>query len=88
MEMEGQSVQTSELMINEDLIQAPAQKSPTITSLDLDGLLYPPLNLHEDLKEGCGGQVWPAGTILARYMIRKHSDLANKEMFVRSSYYG
>ncbi|KAI9794783.1 MAG: hypothetical protein M1816_002911 [Peltula sp. TS41687] len=80
MEMENRSIASSELMIDEDLIQTPAQKSATITTIDLGGLLHPPLKLHEDVKEGCGGQVWPAGTILARYMIRKHSDLEGKEI--------
>lgn len=84
MKVEDRSISNSDLVIDEDFIQPPAQKSPTITSVDLEGLLHPPLKLHEDVKEGCGGQVWPAGTILARYMIRKHSDLAHKEMFVRS----
>lgn len=87
MEMD-QSIPNNELMINEDLIQTPAHKSPTITNIDLGGLLHPPLKLHEDVKEGCGGQVWPAGTILAKYMIRKHPDLASREMFVRTKYLG
>ena len=46
-----------------------------------DGLLEPPLLLHEDLKEGCGGQLWPAGMVLSKYMLTHHkADLAGKTM--------
>ena len=44
-------------------------KPAGITSISFDGLLDPPLLLHEDLKEGCGGQLWPAGMVLAKYVL-------------------
>lgn len=50
------------------------------TSTDFDGLLKDPLLLHEDLKEGCGGQLWPAGMTLAKYMLRYHQDLKDKSI--------
>ena len=40
------------------------------TSISLDGLLDPPLVLHEDVRDGCGGRVWEAGTALAKFLIR------------------
>ncbi|KAJ5238674.1 hypothetical protein N7468_003293 [Penicillium chermesinum] len=58
-------------------------KAAGTTSLSFDGLLKDPLLLKEDLKEGCGGQLWPAGMILAEYLLRRHSSqLLNKSMYV------
>jgi protein N-lysine methyltransferase METTL21A len=48
--------------------------------LTFNGLLNEPLKLHEDLAEGCGGQLWPAGMTLARYMLTYHRDLRNKHI--------
>ena len=74
------------LAISEDLVQSPTHKPPTTTSLDFGGLLPTPLQLHEDLAEGCGGQLWPAGMVLAKYLLQHHKhDLQGKTMFVRSS---
>jgi hypothetical protein len=68
-----------------DLVEQPALKSAGTTSIDFDGLLSPPLKLHEDLTNGCGGQLWPAGMVLAKYMLRTHRNtLKGKKMFVRS----
>jgi protein N-lysine methyltransferase METTL21A len=68
--------------ISEDLVQSPVHKAAGTSLVDFDGLLADPLRLHEDLKEGCGGQLWPAGMLLAKYMLQYHSDdLADKEMF-------
>jgi hypothetical protein len=48
-------------------------------------VLSPPLKVHEDLKNGCGGQLWPAGMVLGKYMLRKHKDdIAGKTMYVCS----
>jgi len=55
-------------------------KAPGITSTDFNGLLLNPILLHEDLKEGCGGQLWPAGMTLAMYMIKYHQDLRGKSI--------
>ncbi|KIW05181.1 hypothetical protein, variant [Verruconis gallopava] len=49
--------------------------------IDFDGLLAPPLRLHEDLAEGCGGQLWPAGMVLAKYMLR-HKDLIKNKTII------
>ena len=51
----------------------PAQvKTAGATLETFDGLLSKPLVLHEDLREGCGGQLWPAGMVLSRYMLTYH----------------
>jgi len=73
--------------ISEDLVQSPTHKTAGISFTDFDGLLQSPLQLHEDLKEGCGGQLWPAGVVLAKYMLRKHRDDLTGSMFVRSEYH-
>ena len=44
-------------------------KPAATTSLTFDSLLPTPLLLHEDLQEGCGGQLWPAGMVLSKYML-------------------
>jgi protein N-lysine methyltransferase METTL21A len=58
--------------ISHSLIPEPTRKSAGTSSLDFDGLLENPLRLHEDLQEGCGGQLWPAGMTLARFMLQNH----------------
>jgi hypothetical protein len=69
-----------------DLVEQPTLKAAGTTSIDFDGLLSPPLKLHEDLTNGCGGQLWPAGMVLAKYMLRAHRNtLRGKTMFVRSA---
>ena len=76
------------LAISEDLVQSPTHKSASTTALDFNGLLATPLRLHEDLAEGCGGQLWPAGMILAKYILQYHKDdLKGKTMFVRSRFH-
>ncbi|KAB5577663.1 putative methyltransferase-domain-containing protein [Coniochaeta sp. 2T2.1] len=60
--------------MGEDLTPLPEYKAATTTVLDFDGLLSEPLKLHEDLKTGCGGQLWPAGMVLAKHMLRYHRD--------------
>jgi hypothetical protein len=66
------SPEYSPLTIGEDLTPVPAYKSASTNSIDFSGLLEPPLQLHEDLKSGCGGQLWPAGMVLAQQMLRYH----------------
>ena len=70
--------------ISEDLIQSPTHKQATTNSIDFDGLLQArPLKLHEDLAGGNGGQAWPAGRILAKYLLRQRQDeLKGKTMSV------
>jgi hypothetical protein len=77
--------QSTFLNFDEDLVQLPTIKSSGTSEIDFDHLLATPLKLHEDLKEGCGGQLWPAGMVLAKYMLRKHRhSLKNKKMSVPS----
>ncbi|KAK1057031.1 Protein-lysine N-methyltransferase efm6 [Friedmanniomyces endolithicus] len=65
--------------ISEDLVQSPTHKQASITRTDFDGLLKStPLLLSEDLAKGNGGQAWPAGFVLARYLLRtKLGELRN-----------
>ncbi|MCJ1412353.1 hypothetical protein MMC19_006447 [Ptychographa xylographoides] len=66
------------LHISEELIPSRAKKSRGITDLAFGGLLNPPLQLEEDLKDGCGGQLWPAGMVLARYLLERKEELRGK----------
>ncbi|CAL5874150.1 uncharacterized protein PFLUO_LOCUS8438 [Penicillium psychrofluorescens] len=65
--------------ISESLAPWRDNRAAVTTRVSLDGLLPEPLLLKEDLKEGCGGQLWPAGMVLAKYIINRHSsDLGDK----------
>jgi len=67
--------------ISEDFVESRQHKVAGVSSVDFDGLLQTPLRLHEDLKEGCGGQLWPAGMVLSKYMLRRHkTDLEGRSM--------
>jgi hypothetical protein len=69
--------------ISSDLVPPAVIKPAGVSSIDFDELLSPPLKLQEDLKNGCGGQLWPAGMVLAKYMLREHKeDLAGKTMYL------
>ncbi|KAH8693111.1 putative methyltransferase-domain-containing protein, partial [Talaromyces proteolyticus] len=69
----------ADLMIFESLIPIRDIKQAGTIKVTFDGLLKEPLVLQEDLKEGCGGQLWPAGMLLARYMLQEHrTDLVDK----------
>ena len=71
--------------ISEDFVESRQHKAAGESSVDFDGLLQTPLKLHEDLKEGCGGQLWPAGMVLSKYMLCKHKeDLEGRSMLVIS----
>lgn len=65
----------SPLSIGEDLTPLPVYKTASTTTVNFSNLLEPPLQLHEDLKSGCGGQLWPAGMVLAQHMLRYHRSL-------------
>ena len=73
-----------DFQIDEDLVPAAAIKAAGTGSLDFDGPLSKPLRLHEDLKDGCGGQLWPAGIELAKHLLRpaQRQALVGKNMFV------
>ncbi|KAI6789094.1 S-adenosyl-L-methionine-dependent methyltransferase [Hortaea werneckii] len=60
--------------ISEDLVSSRTQKQAGTGDVDFDGLLQTPLKLHEDLAKGNGGQAWPAGRVLAKYLLRKKKD--------------
>lgn len=67
---------------NLDFVPPAPIKAAGVAEVDFDGVLSPPLKVHEDLKNGCGGQLWPAGMVLGKYMLRKHKDdLAGKTMY-------
>lgn len=72
------------LNISEDLVSSPQHKPAGTSTLDFDGLLSTPLKLHEDLSNGCGGQLWPAGMVLGKYLLRdaQKEKLRGKLMFV------
>lgn len=58
--------------ITEDLVSLPTSKVAGDTSIDFDGLLTQSIQLHEDVRTGCGGQTWPAGMVLGKHMLRYH----------------
>ncbi|MCJ1389245.1 hypothetical protein MMC18_002101 [Xylographa bjoerkii] len=66
------------LHISEDFLPSRPPKTASTTNLSFSGLLSPPLRLHEDLKDGCGGQLWPAGMVLARYLLERKEELRGK----------
>ena len=70
--------------ISEDLVSSPIHKHATTLEVDFDGLLSDrPLRLHEDLSKGNGGQTWPAGHVLAKYLLRrKRDEMKHCSMFV------
>jgi protein N-lysine methyltransferase METTL21A len=61
--------------ISSTLVPERENKHASTTAILFDGLLpsHQPLVLHEDLQEGCGGQLWPAGMVLSKYMLKYHS---------------
>ncbi|KAF1928787.1 uncharacterized protein M421DRAFT_62333 [Didymella exigua CBS 183.55] len=62
-----------------DFVPPAPLKTAGLAEVDFDSVLSPPLKVHEDLTNGCGGQLWPAGMVLGKYMLRKHKDdLAGK----------
>ena len=75
------SPEFSPLDISEDLVPSRPPKIAGQTSVSFSGLLEPPLLLHEDLKEGCGGQLWPAGMVLAEYLLKDVKKLRGKVMY-------
>ena len=70
--------------ISEDLVASPQHKQAGISKSGFDGRLCPPLRLHEDPTNGCGGQLWPAGMTLCHYLLHEPrlASCANKSMSV------
>lgn len=69
-----------------DYVPPAPQKAAGVAEVDFDGVLSPPLKVYEDLKNGCGGQLWPAGMVLGKYMLRRQKDLAGKTMYAASQF--
>ena len=82
MESVTSSPELNPLSIGEDLVPMRLPKAAGQTSLNFSGLLHPPLLLHEDLKEGCGGQLWPAGMVLAKYILKNLDLVRGKVVYV------
>jgi hypothetical protein len=70
------------LAFGQDLVEPRSIRVSGTSSVNFNGLLSPPLLLHEDLAEGCGGMLWPAGMVLAEYMLRHPELTEGKTMFV------
>lgn len=69
--------------IDEELVPVRELKQAGVMEVDFDGLLSTPLRLEEDLKKGCGGMLWPAGMVMAKYLIRHDKEMfKDKTMFV------
>jgi hypothetical protein len=82
MALRSPSPEFSPLAVGEDLTPLPAYKEASTRLVNFSNLLEPPLQLHEDLKSGCGGQLWPAGVVLAQHMLRYHKNsLKDARMF-------
>ncbi|RKF53280.1 Protein-lysine N-methyltransferase EFM6 [Erysiphe neolycopersici] len=62
------------ILIGDDFTPIPHYKVASTTSHDFSNLLTMPIQLHEDLTSGCGGQLWPAGMVLAKHMLRYHKN--------------
>jgi hypothetical protein len=58
--------------VSTDLVQLPSVKEAGYSTINFDGILMKPLELREDLAKGCGGALWPAGLVLAKYILRRH----------------
>ena len=72
------------LSISEDLVPSTVETPSQQMVLAFDGLLSPPLVLQTNETE-CGGKLWPAGMVLAQYLLRNRMDeMDGKKMFVRS----
>ncbi|KAJ5176440.1 uncharacterized protein N7482_002317 [Penicillium canariense] len=67
--------------VSDSLAPPRIHKTAGTTATTFDGLLPEPLLLKEDLKNGCGGQLWPAGMVLAKYLLSQHSrDMSGKSV--------
>ncbi|TGZ85006.1 hypothetical protein EX30DRAFT_337435 [Ascodesmis nigricans] len=52
---------------------------PHVTTTTFSGLLASPLKIYEDLAKGCGGQIWPAGELLSKYLLRRYGRESKSE---------
>lgn len=81
--MDGDDVEYAvDLAISEDLVPQPIHKLSTTVSLSFSALLEPPLLLRTNQTK-CGGQLWPAGMVLAEYLLRNElSSMNGKVMYI------
>lgn len=49
-------------------------KAKGVTPITFDGQLTRTLRYHEDVRNGCGGQTWPAGMVLGKHLLRYHRE--------------
>jgi protein N-lysine methyltransferase METTL21A len=83
---EPDNEETDFFELSQDLVQPAEIKTAGTSVVDFDRLLSTPLKLHENLANGCGGQLWPAGMVLAKYILRCHRNtLKDKTMFANIS---
>ncbi|KAH0290082.1 S-adenosyl-L-methionine-dependent methyltransferase, partial [Aureobasidium sp. EXF-3399] len=68
--------------IDEELVPVRELKQAGVMEVTFDGLLSTPLRLEEDLKKGCGGMLWPAGMVMAKYLIRQDKELFKDKTIV------
>lgn len=77
--------EADEFTVDEDYVQSPTHHLALTSAVDFNGLLDAPLVLHQDLRNGNGGQLWPAGVILTKYLLRiKRDELRQASMFVEN----
>ena len=85
--MSAQAEGLAFLSISEDLVPSTVVIPSQEVTIAFDGLLNPPLVLQTNETE-CGGKLWPAGMVLAEYLLRnKMDEIRGKKMFVRSNVY-
>ena len=85
--MSAQAEELALLSISEDLVPSTVVVPSQEVIIVFDGLLNPPLVLQTNETE-CGGKLWPAGMVLAEYLLRnKMVEIQGKKMFVRSNVY-
>ena len=85
--MSAQAEELALLSISEDLVPSTVVIPSQEVIIAFDGLLNPPLVLQTNETE-CGGKLWPAGMVLAEYLLRnKMVEIQGKKMFVRSNVY-
>ena len=79
----GDSASEIGLIVHEGLVGVPSPETAAVVSTDLDGVLRVPLMIHENATDGCGGRIWPAGRVLAKYMLARYANgLEGKTMCV------
>ncbi|KAI5202283.1 hypothetical protein E4T39_04731 [Aureobasidium subglaciale] len=68
--------------IGEELVPVREQEHTGVMEVDFGGLLKTPLKLEEDLTKGCGGMLWPAGMVMAKYLMRQDRDMFKDKTIV------